>query len=41
MRTYNELPETFKQYMDYVQKQINTKVSVISIGPDREQTIFM
>jgi adenylosuccinate synthase len=41
LRNYSELPETFKQYMDYVQSQINTKLSVISIGPDREQTIFM
>lgn len=41
IRQYNDLPETFKQYMNYVQTQIDTKLSMISIGPDREQTIFM
>jgi adenylosuccinate synthase len=41
IRQYNDLPETFKQYMNYVQASIDTKLSMISIGPDREQTIFM
>jgi len=41
IRSYAELPQNFKTYMDYVQSQINTKLSVISIGPDREQTIFL
>lgn len=41
IRKYEDLPQTFKTYMDYVQSQIGTKLSMISIGPDREQTIFM
>jgi adenylosuccinate synthase len=41
IRKYEDLPQTFKTYIDYVQAQIDTKLSVISIGPDREQTIFM
>lgn len=41
IRQYDDLPETFKQYMNYVQTSIDTKLSMISIGPDREQTIFL
>jgi len=39
MRTYEELPETFKTYMNYVESQIGVPVNVISVGPDREETI--
>jgi adenylosuccinate synthase len=40
IKTYNELPETFRNYMDYVQSQIEVPVNVISVGPDREETII-
>ncbi|MFY8020299.1 MAG: adenylosuccinate synthetase, partial [Bacteroidia bacterium] len=40
IRTYQDLPETFKNYMDYVQSQIEVPVNVISVGPDREETII-
>lgn len=40
MRTYTELPETFKTYMNYVESQIGVPVNVISVGPDREETIL-
>jgi len=39
MKQYNELPETFRNYMEYVEKQIQVPVSIISVGPDREETI--
>lgn len=41
VRNYNELPETFRNYMDYVGEQVGQKMSVISVGPDREQTIMV
>lgn len=41
IRNYNDLPETFRQYMDYVSQQVGQKMSVISVGPDREQTILI
>ncbi|MCF8253536.1 MAG: adenylosuccinate synthase [Bacteroidia bacterium] len=39
VREYNNLPETFRNYMDYVESQIEVPVSIISVGPDREETI--
>ncbi|MCA0428124.1 MAG: adenylosuccinate synthase [Bacteroidetes bacterium] len=39
IRTYNDLPETFRNYMSYVEGQIGVPVNVISVGPDREETI--
>ena len=39
IRKYEDLPENFKAYMQYVEEQVGLKMSVISIGPDREQTI--
>lgn len=41
VRNYNELPETFRNYMDYVGEQVGQPMSVISVGPDREQTIMV
>lgn len=40
MRKYLELPETFRQYMDFVEREIGVPVNVISVGPDREETIL-
>ncbi len=39
MRTYSELPETFRTYMDFVESKIGVPVNMISVGPDREETI--
>lgn len=41
IRNYNELPETFKKYMQYISETVEQKLSVISVGPDREQTLFV
>jgi adenylosuccinate synthase len=39
IRNYQDLPQTFQNYMDYVESQIKVPVSIISVGPDREETI--
>lgn len=39
IRQYADLPATFQNYMDYVESQIKVPVSIISVGPDREETI--
>lgn len=39
MRKFDELPASFKAYMEYIEEQVGLKMSVISVGPDREQTI--
>lgn len=41
IKDYEKLPQTFKEYMNYVSSQIGLKVNVISVGPDREQTVFV
>ncbi len=40
IKKYENLPETFKQYMHFVEQQIGIGVGVISVGPDREETII-
>lgn len=40
IRKFDDLPENFKAYMQYVEEQVGLRMSVISIGPDREQTIL-
>lgn len=41
IRTYNELPETFKDYVQFTQNQAGVPIKVLSVGPDREQTIAL
>ncbi len=36
----NQLPQTFMQYIDYIEKAVDCPISVISVGPDRKQTII-
>ena len=36
----NEFPVNFKNYINYIEKEINIPVSIISVGPNRKQTIF-
>lgn len=40
IKQFDELPASFKAYMQYVEEQVGLKMSVISVGPDREQTIL-
>ena len=35
----DEAPETFKSYVDYLEKQLNVPIRVVSVGPDRKQTL--
>lgn len=39
-KTYDELPKVFKDYIAFIEKETNTKVSIVSVGPDRDATIF-
>ena len=40
IRNYNDLPENAKKYIARVEDLIGAPVGIISVGPDREQTIF-
>ena len=37
---YKSLPLNFKNYIDYLEDKLNLKIKIISVGPDRKQTIF-
>ena len=39
-RTFDELPETFKDYVAFIESEIGVPVTIISVGPDRTETIF-
>ena len=35
----NEFPEEFNAYIDFLETELETPIKIISIGPDRDQTI--
>lgn len=35
-----ELPENLIKYVEYLEKELNTPITVVSVGPDRVQTIL-
>ncbi|MBO7647310.1 MAG: adenylosuccinate synthase [Bacteroidales bacterium] len=39
-QSYDELPQTFKDYIRYIEEFTGVKVSLVSVGPDRKATIF-
>lgn len=40
IREFNELPEALKRYIAFIEKQTSVPVTIVSVGPDREETIF-
>ena len=36
----HQFPQNFKNYIAFLEKQLETPITIISIGPDREQTIL-
>ncbi len=38
--SYDQLPQQLRDYITFIETQTHTPVSIISIGPDRNQTIF-
>ena len=39
MKKESEFPKAFRDYIDFLEKQLKTPIAIVSIGPDREQTI--
>ncbi|QEE51320.1 adenylosuccinate synthase [Flavobacterium alkalisoli] len=39
MTTYEELPAELKEYIEFIEKELEVPIKVISVGPDRTQTI--
>ena len=40
IREYDKLPENFKKYINRLEELLEVPVSIVSVGPDRDQTIF-
>ena len=36
-----KLPSSLQSFIKYIEKFLNVKVSMISIGPEREQVIYL
>src|SRR6056297_3112773 len=41
MRKPEELPGAFNDYLKFIEDYINVPVSIVSVGPDRDATIYM
>ncbi len=39
VRRYEEFPEAFRRYVEFIEEETGVPVKVISVGPDREETI--
>jgi len=40
IRDYGKLPENLKKYIKFIEDQTGISVTMVSVGPDREETIF-
>lgn len=40
IKDFNNLPESLDQYVKYIEEQTKTPISLISLGPDRKQTLM-
>jgi adenylosuccinate synthase len=40
MHSIHELPQELIAYIEYIEKEVNTPISIVSVGPDRTQTII-
>ena len=40
MTNVDEFPINFNNYISYLEKALNTPIKIVSVGPDRKQTIF-
>lgn len=40
MTTYEQLPVELKEYIEFIEKELEVPIKVVSVGPDRTQTIM-
>ena len=40
IREFDKLPEALKLFIDFIEKQTGVPLTMVSVGPDREETIF-
>ena len=37
---YDELPDSLKAYVQFIEKQVDLHIDIVSVGPDRKQTLL-
>ena len=40
-KNFEDLPNNFKNYINFIEKQVGIKIKIVSVGPDRKQTIIV
>jgi adenylosuccinate synthase len=40
IKDYNKLPDALKQYIEFIETQTGVPITLVSVGPDRQETIF-
>ena len=40
IKSFENLPDTFKTYIEFIEKETGVRISIVSTGPDRSETIF-
>jgi len=40
MTTYEELPQELKEYIAFIEEKVEVPIRIVSVGPDRKQTII-
>ncbi len=40
MEDASQLPKELNGYIDFLEKELDTPIKIVSVGPDRKQTIF-
>jgi len=40
IRRYNDLPVNLKNYVEFIERQTGVPITIVSVGPDRNSTIF-
>jgi adenylosuccinate synthase len=40
VRSYEEFPSELKEYVSYLEEELQVPIKLVSVGPDRVQTIL-
>ena len=40
LTTYESLPDELKSYIEFIEKEVEVPIKIVSVGPDRKQTII-
>ena len=40
-RSFDDLEDNFKKYINFIEREVGVSIKLVSLGPDREETIYM